>query len=92
MVSTRDLCRENLPKNVYSHELIEQIFLQPYCKPAHLVEAGIGHRQTAMKYLKELERIGVLQSQKIGRDRIYVNVRLYELLKYDSSETNKSYS
>ena len=86
MDSTRNFCRENLPKNVYSHELIEQIFLQPYCKPAYLVEAGIGHRQTAMKYLKELEKIGVLKSKKIGRDRIYVNVKLYDLLRYDSPE------
>ncbi|WP_422656662.1 hypothetical protein [Methanomicrobium antiquum] len=36
------------------------------------------------RYLKELEIIGVLKSQKKGRNRIYVNDRLYELLKYNS--------
>ncbi len=84
MTETAEICREQLPK-VYSHDLIEQIFLQPYCKPAYLVSAGIGNRQTAMKYLKSLEEIGVLSSIRIGRERIYVNVRLFELLKFSDA-------
>lgn len=80
MNKTRDFCRENLPHHMYSHELIEIIFLQPYSKPKHLIDAGIGNRQTAMKYLKELEEIGVLKSKKVLREKVYVNVALYELL------------
>ncbi|MDO5845255.1 MAG: Fic family protein [Methanocorpusculum sp.] len=81
MNETRNLCREKLPNHMYSHELVEIIFLQPYCKPKYLIEAGIGNRQTAMKYLKELENIGVLKSQKISREVVYVNTELYELLR-----------
>lgn len=81
MNKTRDLCREKLPNHMYSRELVEIIFLQPYCKPKHLIEAGIGNRQTAMKYLKELENIGILKSKKISREVVYVNTELYELLR-----------
>lgn len=81
MNKTRDFCRENLPNHMYSHELVEMIFLQPYCKPKHLIDAGIGNRQTAMKYLKELENIGVLKSKKVSREKVYVNTELYELLR-----------
>lgn len=69
MEETAGQCRSKLPK-IYSHDLIEQIFLQPYCKPAYLEGAGVGNRQTAMKYLKSLEEIGILSSVKIGRERI----------------------
>jgi len=37
-------------------------------------------RKTAADYLQELERIGVLRSRKVGRENLYLNVRLYELL------------
>ena len=30
--------------------------------------------------VKELERIGVLKSRKAGKEKLYLNVRLYELL------------
>ncbi len=42
--------------------------------------AGIAKRQTAAEYLKELEKIGVLKVQKIGRETLYLNWRLYDLL------------
>lgn len=84
MNTTQEFCKKNLPGNIYSHELINLIFLQPYCKPKHLVNAGIGNRQTAMKYLKELENIGVVSSRKISREVVYVNTELFELLKYST--------
>ena len=82
MNKTQEFCKMNLPGHIYSHELISMISLQPYCKPKYLIDSGIGNRQTAMKYLKELEKIGVLSSMKISREVIYVNTELYELLKY----------
>jgi hypothetical protein len=44
------------------------------------VNTGIAERKTAAEYLKELERIGILKSQKIGKENLYLNVKLYELL------------
>ncbi len=71
---------KQLSPKVYSKELIELLFRQPYTKGQFLVDAGIAKRQTAAAYLKELSAIGVLQPLKIGRESIYLNVRLYDLL------------
>ena len=56
------------------------IFHQPYTKGQFVVEAGLAERQTAAEYLKELEGIGVLAPRKVGRENLYLNVKLYELL------------
>lgn len=74
------LARKQLPARVYSKDLIELVFHQPYTKGQFLVEAGIAERQTAAEYLKELEGIGVLAPRKAGRENLYLNVKLYELL------------
>ena len=63
-----------------SKDLIEQIFRQPYCKIRFLERAGMGTRQTCAKYLRELERLGVLHGQKIGREVYFINQALFELL------------
>ena len=77
---TLDLARKQLPARVYSKDLVELLFHRPFTKVQFLVDAGIAKRQTAAEYLKELEKIGVLRSQKAGKEKLYLNVRLYELL------------
>jgi Fic family protein len=77
---TTENARQHLPKKVYSKELIELIFNQPYTKGQFVVNAGIAERKTAAEYLKELEKIGILRSQKVGREKLYLNVKLLELL------------
>lgn len=77
---TLKIAKAKLPARVYSKELIELIFRQPYTKGQFVVEAGLAERQTAAEYLKELERIKVLKSQKVGKESLYLNVKLYELL------------
>jgi Fic family protein len=77
---TLKLAKERLPPRVYSKELIEVLFHQPYTKGEYLVQAGIAKRKTAAEYLGELEKIGILQKKKIGKENLYLNVRLYELL------------
>ena len=72
--------KEKLPERVYSKELIELIFEQPYCKIKFLVDKGIAKRQTAGDYLNELENAGILKSKKSGRERLYLNTALYTLL------------
>jgi len=72
--------RKRLPPRVYSKELIELLFHQPYTKVQFLVDAGIAERKTAADYLKELERIGILKSRKLGKENIYLNVKLFNLL------------
>ncbi len=72
--------KAKLPGRVYSKELIELLFEQPYCKVKFLVDKGIVKRQTAADYLKELEEVGILKSKKSGREKLYKNIALYELL------------
>jgi Fic family protein len=76
---TVERCRAQIPK-VYSKELIELIFRQPYCKIAFVVDAGIAKRQTASEYLQELERIGILVGEKHRREVIYKHPALVEVL------------
>ncbi len=72
--------KKRLPSRVFSKELIELLFHQPYTKVQFIVNAGIAERKTAAEYLKELERIGVLKSKKLGKENIYLNVKLFNLL------------
>ena len=82
---TADHVRAQLPK-VYSRELIDVLFQQPYCRINNLVDAGIAMRQTASEYLKKLSAIGVLTENQVGRERIFVQSKLVHLLTTDDNE------
>ena len=41
---------------------------------------GIAERKTAADYLQELEKIGILKRKKVGRENLYLNEKLYNLL------------
>lgn len=86
ILSIRDLMfadiekvRAELPK-IYSKDLLELLYHQPYCKIRFLEDAGIAQRQTASIYLQELEKIGMLKAVKIGREVYYINDRFLKLL------------
>lgn len=79
MEETAAVVQEREPK-IYSKDLIELIFREPYCKISWLVDANIAQRQTASEYLHKLERLGVLTARKIGRDKYFVNEPLMQLL------------
>jgi Fic family protein len=84
MDETIESARTTLPKTTYSKELIELLFVQPYVKIEHLVNAGLAERRTASKYLRQLEDIGILESYKAWRDTIFINKRLMELIRQRS--------
>lgn len=79
MQITTEEVRRRAPR-LYSHELVELVFVQPYCRIANVVEAGIAKRQTAAEYLKELCGIGVLKEIKAGREKLFIHPRLLKLL------------
>jgi hypothetical protein len=72
--------QKKLPK-LYSKELLEEIFKLPYTKRAHLVEAGLGNLKTVGSYLNELEEAGFLKSEKVGKEKLYLNHQLLQILK-----------
>jgi len=80
MLETMERAKKELPARVYLKELIELLFRQPYTKGQFLVDAGIAKRQTAAEYLRELEKIGILRAYKLGKEVLYLNVALYDLL------------
>jgi len=65
---------------IYTHELIEVIYNQPYCKIAILEEKKIASRNTASKYLRKLEELGILVSEQVGRETLYKNLALLKIL------------
>jgi predicted transcriptional regulator len=71
--------KKKRPK-IYSRELAEAIFHQPYCRISVLEEQLGISRFTASKYLKELEDIKWMKGEKVGRDMLYLNVPLFKLL------------
>ncbi|EKF42338.1 hypothetical protein NA8A_12335 [Nitratireductor indicus C115] len=71
--------RQKLPK-VYSHELAELIFVNPYCRISDLVDSGVAKRQTAAVYLKAMVSEGLLEEVKAGRENLYINPALLTLL------------
>jgi Fic family protein len=82
MNETMETTRKKLPARVYSKELIEAIFRQPYTKGQFLVDTGIAQRKTAAEYLRALEKVGILRSTKLGRETLYLNTGLYDLLSH----------
>ena len=82
MDATVDYVSHASPK-IYSRELVEVIFTQPYSRISDVVGAKLANRATASKHLKELVDKGVLQERKEGRENIYINVRFLDLLTSD---------
>jgi Fic family protein len=76
---TAETIRSQAPK-IYSRELAEMIFVQPYCRIHNLVDAKIAQRQSASVYLKKLVGIGVLEERKIGREKLFINPAFLKLL------------
>lgn len=71
--------KATIPK-VYSKELMEILFRLPYTKRQFLIDAGLGTPKTVGNYLMELEHVGFLISEKIGKEKLYLNHRLMAVL------------
>jgi Fic family protein len=82
---TTEHVRLSLPK-IYSRELVDVIFEQPYCRIGNLVDKQIGQRQAASRYLKELVALGVLREMTYGKEKLFIHPKLMQLLSRDSNE------
>lgn len=72
--------QQKLPK-IYSKDLMEELFRLPYTKRNQLEKAGLGNLKTVGNYLKELENQGFLKSEQLGKEKLYLNFRLLEVLR-----------
>jgi Fic family protein len=85
---TAEFVRKTAAKQ-YSRELIELIFVQPYCRIENVVEAGIARRQTASTYLHKLESIGILELEQAGLRKLFLNSRFLKLLTQESNDSKR---
>ncbi|MBK5251599.1 MAG: Fic family protein [Peptostreptococcaceae bacterium] len=76
-----DEIKQNLPK-LYSKELIDLLFFEFYTKTIFIQKGLSVSRKTAVTYLNILEKEGILVSEKIGKERIYLNKRLFDIVRY----------
>jgi Fic family protein len=78
MASVKNTMRSELPK-IYSQDLLNNIFRHPYTKIAYVENELSVSRVTATKYLEALVAVGILTSEKVGRDRYFMNDALIGL-------------
>jgi len=67
---------------IYSQDLLNNLFRYPYTKIEYIMRDLNISRNTAIRYLDQLEKLELIQKKKIGRDNFFVNKALLELLIY----------
>ncbi len=71
--------RSQFPK-VYSQDLLNNLFKNPYTKIQFLMQDLNVSRPTATRYLNTLAEAGILEKARWGRESYYLNARLIDLL------------
>ncbi|MDO5970893.1 Fic family protein [Flavivirga aquimarina] len=71
--------RTELPK-IYSQDLINNLFKNPYTKIEYLENDLKVTRQTASNYLNKISNLGLLEKVKVGKVNYYINSELINVL------------
>jgi Fic family protein len=82
--------RAQRPK-VYSRELVDVLFNQPYSRIQNVVDADIAKRETAARYLRELVEIGMLQEHRMGKEKLFLHPAYLRLLS-DNAHAPQQYA
>ncbi len=80
MEETSETIKTNLPK-IYSRELVDILYSNVYTKISNLVDAKIASRNIASNYLNRIESLSIIESKKIGREKIFINKKLFDILR-----------
>lgn len=75
---TQKLISNKLPH--IRKETVEKVFEQPYISPKALLDQNIKSLNTAKKYLGQMEELGIMVPKKVGKEIIYLNIDLINLL------------
>lgn len=75
----KSIIREKTPK-IYSQELLNNLFRYPYTKIDYLMKDLEISRNTAIRYLEQLEKVDLIGKKKVGRDNYFVNKSLIHIL------------
>lgn len=81
---TKRKIRNELPK-IYSRDLVDAIFSQPFITPTRYGEVLKVTYQTGSSHLKSLEKIGIMQSVRVGKYLFFANIALLDLLRPKSN-------
>jgi len=77
--NTCKIMNEKLPK-IYSKQIVDAIYFEFYTKNIYFMQYLNISRSTATKYLKLLVKEGFLIEEKIGKQVIYKNTALFNLV------------
>lgn len=72
------LINERLPH--IRKEVVEAIFEQPYISPKILLDQNVKSLNTAKKYLGQMQELGIMVPEKIGKEIVYLNIDFFNLL------------
>lgn len=72
--------RNEAPK-IYSQDLLNNLFRNPYTKIEYFILDLNISRNTAIRHLEQLVEINLVTKRKIGRDNYFINTALVEILK-----------
>jgi len=75
---TNDLISQKLPH--IHKETVEKLFEQPYISPKKILGRDIRSLNTAKKYFRQMEELGIMTYQKVGKEIIFLNIDLLNLL------------
>ncbi len=78
MGSFKQRLRDDLPK-IYSQDLLNNLFKNPYTKIEFLQQDLNVSRQTASNYLDKITDLGLLEKIKIGKSNYYINGMLLKV-------------
>ena len=79
MLKQQDKIRTDLPK-IYSSDLVNCLFIHPYTKIEYMSNNLNISRNTAIRYLNELIKIGILDKKRLYTGNYYFNKALLEFL------------
>ncbi len=66
---------------LYSRELVEVLFKEFYTRISNIEDGLDVTRKTASNYLNELVEMGVLELEVRGRDKLFINKKLLDIVK-----------
>lgn len=75
----KQMIRTDIPK-IYSQDLLNNLFRYPYTKIEYLMSDLEVSRNTAIRYLEQLEKFDLVKKKKVGRDNFYLNKSLINIL------------
>ena len=77
---TVEKVKQEKPK-IYSKDLLELLFVQPYCRIEIVMDQLGVSRPTASRYLNELAEAGILETKQVWKETLFIHQALFNILK-----------